>query len=145
MTNLAALVDALAPHLASRTTDDWLKLLEAAGVPAGPVLNIAEMHRDPQAIARDMVVSAEHSRLGPVKTLGLPVKFSATPGGVLRGAPLYGESAEASQFHSVPARQSVRDLVENCTDDALNVTVIEVRIQPRHALDQLGFRHGVAP
>ena len=91
MTNLAALVDALAPHLASRTTDDWLKLLEAAGVPAGPVLNIAEMHRDPQAIARDMVVSAEHSRLGPVKTLGLPVKFSATPGGVLRGAPLYGE------------------------------------------------------
>jgi len=91
MTNLAALVDALAPHLASRTTADWLKLLEAAGVPAGPVLNIAEMHRDPQAIARDMVVSAEHSRLGPVKTLGLPVKFSATPGGVLRGAPLYGE------------------------------------------------------
>jgi crotonobetainyl-CoA:carnitine CoA-transferase CaiB-like acyl-CoA transferase len=38
-----------------------------------------------------MVVSAEHSRLGPVKTLGLPVKFSATPGGVMRGAPLYGE------------------------------------------------------
>jgi crotonobetainyl-CoA:carnitine CoA-transferase CaiB-like acyl-CoA transferase len=91
MKNLPALVDALAPHLASHTTADWLTRLEAAGVPAGPVLDIAEMHRDPQAIARDMVVSAEHSRLGPVETLGLPVKFSSTPGGVMRGAPLYGE------------------------------------------------------
>ena len=91
MKNLPALVEALTPHLASRTAADWLTRLEAAGVPAGPVLNIAEMHSDPQAIARDMVVSTEHSRLGPVETLGLPVKFSATPGGVLRGAPLYGE------------------------------------------------------
>jgi len=91
MKNLPALVDALAPHLAGRATADWLARLEAAGVPAGPVLNIAEMHDDPQTIARDMVVSAEHSHLGPVKTIGLPVKFSATPGGVGRAAPLYGE------------------------------------------------------
>ena len=91
MTNLPALVDALAPHFEARTTADWLARLEAAGVPAGPVLNIAEMHRDPQARARDMVVEVEHGRLGQVETLGLPVKVSATPGGVLHGAPLYGE------------------------------------------------------
>ena len=91
MANLPALVDALAPYLAARTTADWLMRLEAAGVPAGPVLNIAEMHRDAQAIAREMVVTAEHTRLGPVATIGLPVKFSATPGGVGRAAPLYGE------------------------------------------------------
>ena len=89
--NLPALVEALTPYLAERTTDDWLTRLEAAGVPAGPVLTITEMHRDPQTLARDMVVSAEHSRLGPVETLGLPVKFSETPGGVAHGAPLYGE------------------------------------------------------
>jgi len=91
MAHLPALVDALAPHFEARSTADWLTRFEAAGVPAGPVLNIAEMHADPQTIARDMVVSAEHSRLGPVKTIGLPVKFSATPGGVGRAAPLYGE------------------------------------------------------
>jgi crotonobetainyl-CoA:carnitine CoA-transferase CaiB-like acyl-CoA transferase len=91
MKNLPALVDALAPHLAARTTANWLMRLEAAGVPAGPVLDIAQMHRDPQTIARDMVVTAEHSRLGPVKTIGLPVKFSDTPGGIVRAAPLYGE------------------------------------------------------
>jgi len=91
MANLPVLVEALAPHLAARTTADWLDRLEAAGLPAGPVLDIAEMHRDPQTLARAMVVSAEHSRLGPVETIGLPVKFSETPGGVVRGAPLYGE------------------------------------------------------
>ena len=65
--------------------------LETAGVPAGPVLDIAEMHRDPQTLARDMVVHTEHSRLGSVETIGLPVKFSESPGGVVHGAPLYGE------------------------------------------------------
>ena len=38
-----------------------------------------------------MVVEVEHSTLGPVKTIGLPVKFSETPGKVRTGAPVYGE------------------------------------------------------
>jgi crotonobetainyl-CoA:carnitine CoA-transferase CaiB-like acyl-CoA transferase len=38
-----------------------------------------------------MVVEVEHSTIGPVKTIGLPVKFSATPGKVRTGAPVYGE------------------------------------------------------
>ena len=38
-----------------------------------------------------MVVNVQHSRLGKMKTLGTPVKFSATPGSVNRGAPLLGE------------------------------------------------------
>jgi crotonobetainyl-CoA:carnitine CoA-transferase CaiB-like acyl-CoA transferase len=38
-----------------------------------------------------MVVETEHSALGAVETIGLPVKFSATPGGIARGAPVYGE------------------------------------------------------
>jgi crotonobetainyl-CoA:carnitine CoA-transferase CaiB-like acyl-CoA transferase len=46
---------------------------------------------DPQTLARDMVVEVEHTTLGAVKTIGLPVKFSATPGKVRHGAPLYGE------------------------------------------------------
>jgi crotonobetainyl-CoA:carnitine CoA-transferase CaiB-like acyl-CoA transferase len=46
---------------------------------------------DPQTVARKMVVEVEHSTLGPVQTIGLPVKFSATPGKVRTGAPVYGE------------------------------------------------------
>ena len=50
---------------------------------------------DPHTVAREMVVEVEHSTLGPVKTLGLPVKFSGTPGGVRGGAPLFGEHTRA--------------------------------------------------
>jgi len=91
MSHLAALSEALEKHMVTRTTDEWLAKFEAAGLPAGPVLDIAQMHRDPQALALEMVVEAEHARLGPVKTIGLPIKFSGTPGGVQHGAPLYGQ------------------------------------------------------
>ncbi len=91
ITNLAALVETLAPYFKTRRANDWLARLEAAGVPAGPVLSVGEMHADPQTRAREMVVAVQHGTLGPVETLGLPVKLSETPGGVARGAPTYGE------------------------------------------------------
>ena len=91
MKNLPALIEILTAHLRMRTTSDWLAQFEAAGVPAGPVLSIGEMLTDPQVLARRMVVEVEHSRLGRMKTLGLPVKFSVTPGKVRHGAPLLGQ------------------------------------------------------
>jgi crotonobetainyl-CoA:carnitine CoA-transferase CaiB-like acyl-CoA transferase len=91
MKALPALVDALAPLFRTRTTGEWLAALDAAGVPAGPVLSIAEMLADPQTSARGMVADVRHARLGTVRTLGLPVKLSATPGGLRRGAPVLGE------------------------------------------------------
>ena len=91
MRNLPALVEALAPPLRRRTTAEWLERLGAAGVPAGPVLDIAQVHADPQTLAREMLTTVEHARLGPVETIGVPVKLSATPGGVVRGAPVLGQ------------------------------------------------------
>jgi crotonobetainyl-CoA:carnitine CoA-transferase CaiB-like acyl-CoA transferase len=73
-----------------KSTDDWLELLEQGGFPAGPVLSVGEMHQDPQALARDMIVETRHPVAGTVKTIGLPVKFSKTPGGVNRSAPVLG-------------------------------------------------------
>ncbi|MEL7543139.1 MAG: CoA transferase, partial [Pseudomonadota bacterium] len=91
MANRMALADALAPFLAKRTSADWLAAFAAAGVPAGPVLDIAEMHAHPQTEARDMAPSLNHPIAGAVRTLGAPVKFSKTPGGVHRCAPRLGE------------------------------------------------------
>ncbi|WP_227447344.1 CaiB/BaiF CoA-transferase family protein [Cognatishimia sp. F0-27] len=91
MTNLSALVPLLEGHLQTRDTQDWLARMDAAGLPAGPVMDICEMHRDPQAVARDMIVETEHPVAGPVKAIGLPVKFSETPGGVVRAAPTLGQ------------------------------------------------------
>lgn len=91
MANLEALEVALNRHFRHRPTAAWLTALEAAGVPAGPVLSIKEMHADPQTVARAMVPAVDHPVAGRVQTLGLPIKLSATPGGVVRPAPLFGE------------------------------------------------------
>jgi crotonobetainyl-CoA:carnitine CoA-transferase CaiB-like acyl-CoA transferase len=55
------------------------------------VLNIAQMHQDPQALAREMIVETTHPTAGKVKAIGLPIKFSDTPGGVRRAAPALGQ------------------------------------------------------
>lgn len=87
----AVLAEALEPDFKKRTSAEWLDLLERAKIPAGPVLDVLQMQANEQTLAREMVVETRHSKLGAVKTIGLPVKFSATPGGVHRGAPIYGE------------------------------------------------------
>ena len=91
MRNVNELASILGDRFKRRTTVEWLAILEEGGVPAGPVASIGEMLEFPQTLARDMVVEVEHSKLGPVRTVGFPVKFSDTPVSVERGAPLLGE------------------------------------------------------
>lgn len=91
MLNRAALVDRLSPVLRERSTHDWLRIFEEAGLPAGPVLSITEMHRDPQALARNMIVPLTHPVAGDVETIGPPVKFSRTPAQVRQPSPLLGQ------------------------------------------------------
>ncbi|MBX9931838.1 MAG: CoA transferase [Methylobacterium sp.] len=95
MENRAALAAALAPHFRQDSSEALLTRLEEGGVPAGPVLDVLAMHRDPQALAREMVVEVEHTRIGAVQTLGFPVKFSHTPGRVHGPSPLLGEHSRA--------------------------------------------------
>ncbi len=91
MTNRLELEAVLNGYFRHRTTDAWIEALEAAGVPAGPVLSVGDMHQDPQALAREMVVETEHPVAGAVKTIGAPVKFHGSPGGVKRAAPVFGQ------------------------------------------------------
>jgi crotonobetainyl-CoA:carnitine CoA-transferase CaiB-like acyl-CoA transferase len=81
----------LTEHFKTRTSADWLALFEEIGLPAGPVLNMLEMQADPHVIARGMIVELDHPKAGKTKALGLPVKFSETPGIVRRPAPLFGQ------------------------------------------------------
>jgi crotonobetainyl-CoA:carnitine CoA-transferase CaiB-like acyl-CoA transferase len=89
--NEAALIELITERFRQRTTAEWLSLLESAGVPAGPVLSMGEMLQDPQVLARDMVVEVEHARLGRMRALGAPIKFSDTPASVTRAAPVLGQ------------------------------------------------------
>ena len=72
------LADAEAVFL-TRTTDDWLTLLDAAGVPAGPVRFVEELFDHPQVLDNAMAVDVAHRDLGPVRMAGPPVSFSDTP------------------------------------------------------------------
>lgn len=91
MQNRTELVTELEVHFRQRKTNEWVSLLNQAGIPAGPILDIPQMHQDPQALAREMIVDVEHPRAGTVKTLGAPVKFHGTPGSINSAAPLLGQ------------------------------------------------------
>src|SRR5438128_4959340 len=95
MAHLKELEALLAARFLTQPAAYWLNALEDVGVPCGPVNDMLQALADPQTIAREMVVEVEHSTLGSVKAIGLPIKFSQTPGKVRSGAPLYGEHTTA--------------------------------------------------
>jgi crotonobetainyl-CoA:carnitine CoA-transferase CaiB-like acyl-CoA transferase len=106
MRNLPELTAALTPLFQRRSVAEWVRRLGEFGVPAGPVLEIAQMHADPQTLARKMIVETNHPIAGKVKAIGLPIKFSDTPGGVRRAAPLLGQhTREVLREHGFTNRQ----------------------------------------
>ncbi len=90
--------DALTAFIeAALRTDDvarWVERINGAGVPCGPVLDVAQVFSDPQVLARQMLVQLPHPEVGTFKTTGLPIKLSRTPGGIERRPPLLGEHTD---------------------------------------------------
>ncbi|HZU75297.1 MAG TPA: CoA transferase, partial [Dehalococcoidia bacterium] len=85
---LAALLEARTARVPSA---ELLTRLTEAGIPAGPIYDVGEMLRDPQALAREMVIETEHPVFGPLLTIGSAVKLSETPWQLRRLAPRLGE------------------------------------------------------
>jgi crotonobetainyl-CoA:carnitine CoA-transferase CaiB-like acyl-CoA transferase len=77
--------------VSQRTTDEVVKLLAKTGVPVGPVLNLDEVQKNEQAIARKMFVIVNHPTLGEIVEPGFPIKFSESKGDPTHPAPLLGE------------------------------------------------------
>jgi crotonobetainyl-CoA:carnitine CoA-transferase CaiB-like acyl-CoA transferase len=84
----------LAPRFLSAPTAVWLERLEAAGVPAGPILTYDQVFADPQVKTREMAVEVSHPTAGRTRVLGVPVKLSRTPGTVRRPAPTLGQHTD---------------------------------------------------
>jgi crotonobetainyl-CoA:carnitine CoA-transferase CaiB-like acyl-CoA transferase len=92
--NREALAERIESITAQQPRSHWLAVLEANDIPCGPINNYAQVFADPQVVAREMVVETEHPALGRMKTLGTPIKLSATPADVSRRAPLLGEHTD---------------------------------------------------
>jgi CoA:oxalate CoA-transferase len=96
----ADLKEALEAVLATRTTAAWLEVLQAAGVPSGPIQDIAAVMGDPQIAARNMLISTDDAAGGPAqiaggsneiagsstKMAGNPIKLSGYPEPAVRRA-----------------------------------------------------------
>ncbi|TAL07989.1 MAG: CoA transferase, partial [Chloroflexota bacterium] len=88
------LVPLIAARLVTATSATWLERLEAAEVPAGPVLDVLEAFATPQASAIDARVPMVHPALGPVDQVRSPFDFAATPASVRTPPPLLGEHSD---------------------------------------------------
>jgi crotonobetainyl-CoA:carnitine CoA-transferase CaiB-like acyl-CoA transferase len=92
--NRDELTAAIEGVLATRDVGHWIETLNAAGIPTGPVLDMAQVFADPQVLARQMLVELPHPQVGTFRTTGLPVKLSSTPGAITRRPPLLGEHTD---------------------------------------------------
>lgn len=89
----------------TRTYQEWADLFEAHEVMFGPVNNMEDVVKDPQVIAREMIVEVEHPRAGKHKIVGTPVKFSRTPCVIDKAGPELG----ADTADILRARLGLRD------------------------------------
>jgi crotonobetainyl-CoA:carnitine CoA-transferase CaiB-like acyl-CoA transferase len=79
---------------ARRTTREWVEMLEAAGVPNGPINTIEQVFAEPQAIARGLRMELPHPVAGKVSLVRSPMRFSATPVEHERPPPLLGQHTD---------------------------------------------------
>ena len=99
-----ALKTILQKCLSELTREELINRLRAHAVPCGQVRTVAEALADPQLAARAMVVELEHPDLGPIRTLGNPIKLSRTPAVLQLAPPRLGEhTAEVLDALSEPS------------------------------------------
>ena len=88
------LVRMIEERLQVRSRDEWVEAFGAAGLPTGPINSVARVFSDSQVLHRGMVEEIIHPTAGKIKLVGLPVKFSETPGEVRSPPPLLGQHTE---------------------------------------------------
>ncbi len=92
--NRAELTRLLQAVFGKRSTRAWVELLEAAGVPNGPINNVAQVFEEPQVKARGIRVDLEHAAAGSLPGVASPMRFSATPLEHRLAPPVLGQHTE---------------------------------------------------
>jgi len=92
--NRAALTEELEKATRTKTSAHWVEVLNKAGVPCGPILNVKEVFEDPHVRHLQLATKVRHPRLGDLEVQNLPVTLSRTPGGVRTAAPDVGQHTD---------------------------------------------------
>jgi crotonobetainyl-CoA:carnitine CoA-transferase CaiB-like acyl-CoA transferase len=92
--NRTELTRILGEAFKQRTTAEWVEVLEKAGVPNGPINDIAQVYEEPQVKARGIRVEMDHPVAGSLPTVASPMRFSATPVEYRRAPPVLGQHTE---------------------------------------------------
>lgn len=92
--NRGVLIPLIRQATVFKTTAEWVAALELAGVPCGPINDVAQVFADPQVLARGLQLSLPHALAGEVPQVASPLRLSATPVEYRRPPPLLGEHTE---------------------------------------------------
>jgi crotonobetainyl-CoA:carnitine CoA-transferase CaiB-like acyl-CoA transferase len=108
--NRAELIPLLQKMFDGQPASAWLEQLAAAQIPAAPINTAEDAVSDPQSLARHMIVQLDHPALGVARSIGNPIKFSATPVSYRLPPPLLGEHT-AEILHSLGySEEEARDM-----------------------------------
>jgi formyl-CoA transferase len=92
--NRNTLVPILAAMVLTKKRAEWIELLEARGVPCGPINDVGEVFENPQVKARGVAIELPHPVAGTVKLVRSPIKMSATPATSDKAPPLLGQHTD---------------------------------------------------
>ena len=92
--NRGEIVKIVGDLIVTKEGQEWLNILEEAGVPCGPIYSVDKIFSDPQVLHRQMMQELDHTKVGKVKVTGIPVKLSETPGEVQTPPPYLGEHTQ---------------------------------------------------
>jgi formyl-CoA transferase len=92
--NRDELIELLKPIFLQRTANEWWSVLEAAGIPCGPINTLDKVFAEPQVEARDMLLEMDHPAIGKLQLVGSPLKFSNTTVDYKLPPPRLGEHTE---------------------------------------------------
>ena len=109
--NADALQDLIETVFTTQPTAHWVEKLDAAGVPGGPVYTFDQTLADPQVQHRRMVHDIDHPKIGPMKTLGLPLKSSGDLTSIRKPAPLHGQHTQEVLRDAGYSEAQVRGLI----------------------------------
>ncbi|MBY0595610.1 CaiB/BaiF CoA transferase family protein [Bacillus bingmayongensis] len=107
------LVNIIANEMKKKKKEEWKQLLDEAGIPNGPILNVKEALETEQAVARDMTIHMEHPTIENLKLVGSPLNLTKTPVQMQKHPPLHGEHTEKILRNLGYSQESIMEMKKN--------------------------------